>query len=39
MTLSAGSLFGALVLLLLKLEGEQPAARVRVSAQAVPRPV
>jgi MFS family permease len=39
MTLSAGSLFGAIVLLLLRLEGEQPAARVRVSPQAVPRAV
>jgi benzoate transport len=39
MTLSAGSLFGALVLLLLKLEGEQPAARLQVSPRAVPRAV
>jgi benzoate transport len=39
MALSAGSLFGALVLLMLKLEGEQqPAARVTAPQRAVPRP-
>jgi benzoate transport len=39
MTLAAGSLFGALVLLRLKLEGEQPAALVRASQNAIPRAV